>query len=139
MGMYTMCYLNCIIDKADKNDIAVLDAMCHGDAEYEMLNPKQKEFALFHTTRWAWMLRSGSAYFDFEPYSSLETLYFIDKEYTDHEESSNAYQLSACFNLKNYDGEIEHFIEWISTLSSTKGLVGYTRYEEYDRPTPIYL
>ena len=137
MGMYTMCYLNCIIDKADKDDITVLSAMCNGDAEYEMLTPKQREFALFHTTRWMGMLRSGSAYFDFEPYSRLEHLYFIDEEYS--EEPSNAYQLYTRFNLKNYESEIEHFIEWISTLSSTKGLVGYTRYEECDRPTPIYL
>ena len=75
--------------------------------------------------------------FDFEPYSRLEHLYFIDEEYS--EEPSNAYQLYARFNLKNYESEIEHFIEWISTLSSTKGLVGYTRYEECDRPRPIYL
>ena len=137
MGTYTMCYLNCIIDKADKNDIAVLDAMCHADAEYEMLNSKQKEFALFHTTRWTGMLRSGSAYFDFESYSSLEYLYFIDKE--KYKEPFTAYQLSVCFNIKNYESEIEHFIEWIKTLSSTKGLVGYTRCEGCDLPSPIYF
>ena len=137
MGMYTMCYLSCIIDKADKDDIAVLDAMCHGIADYEMLNSKQKEFALFRTIRWAGMLRGGSAYFDFEPHSTLEHLYFIDSEYSD--EPSNAYQLSVRFNIKNYDSEIDHFIEWVSTLSSTKGLVGYARYEECDQPRPIYF
>lgn len=137
MEMYTMCYLNCIIDKANENDIAVLDAMCHGDAEYEMLTSKQKKFTLFNTTRWKGMLRSGSAYFDFEPYSLLDRLYFINGE--SEEGSCNVYQLSVSFNIKNYEHEIEHFIEWIKTLSSTKGLVGYTRYELDDLPSPIYF
>lgn len=137
MGMYTMCYLNCIIDKADENDIAVLDAMCHGEAKYEMLTSKQKEFSLFHTDRWEWMLMGGSAYFDFEPHSTLDRLYFINGE--SEEGSCNIYQLSVCFNIINYYDEIGHFIEWIKTLSSTKGLVGYTRFELNNLPSPIYF
>ena len=117
MGMYTMCYLNCIIDKADENDIVVLDAMCHGDAEYEMLTSKQKEFSLFNTTRWKGMLMSGSAYFAFEPYSVLNRLYFINGE--SEEGSCNVYQLSASFNIKNYDNVTEQVHAWIREWCST--------------------
>lgn len=42
-------------------------------------------------------------------------------------------------NLKNYDNEIDKFLHWLAPYIDTEGFIGYTRYEEYDDPTLIYI
>lgn len=48
------------------------------------------------------------------------------------------YHLNIRCNLKNYDDEIEKFLDYISPYIETKGFLGYMRYEESEEPTLIY-
>ena len=42
-------------------------------------------------------------------------------------------------DLKNYEDEIELFLNWIYGYATTRGFVGYMRYEEDSDPTLIYF
>ena len=42
-------------------------------------------------------------------------------------------------DLKNYEDEIELFLKWIYNYATTRGFVGYMRYEEDYNPTLIYF
>lgn len=81
-------------------------------------------------TRWKYMLVSGSYYFGGKPDSKL----FIDNLYPD----DPMYFLNVRCNLKNYDEEIEKFMDWLCPYIETEGFLGYKRYEECDTPTLIY-
>lgn len=37
--------------------------------------------------------------------------------------------------LKNYDSEIEEFLDWLEPYIGTEGFIGYMRYEEWEDPT----
>jgi hypothetical protein len=52
---------------------------------------------------------------------------------TDHEYKLN---VRCCF--KNYDNEIDLFLDFIRPYLVTTGFLGYKRYEEDDDPTLIY-
>ena len=52
---------------------------------------------------------------------------------------SKCYKVNIRANLKNYDDEIEKFLIWLAPYMDTLGFIGYTRYEEYDDPTLIYI
>ena len=80
---------------------------------------------LFKTDRWAYMLRCDSACFPGESYVKLD-------------ESRMFTELTLRCSLKNYDSEIEWFLDFIKPYLQTNGYLGYMRYEEYDYPTLIY-
>ena len=42
-------------------------------------------------------------------------------------------------NLINGDNEIDKFLHWLAPYIATQGFIGYTRYEEFDDPTLIYI
>ena len=81
-------------------------------------------------TRWKYMLLSDSYYFDGKSDSKL----FIDDLYPD----DPMYYLNVRCNLKNYDEEIEKFMDWLCPYIETKGFLGYKRYEQCNTPTLIY-
>lgn len=80
---------------------------------------------LFKTDRWAYMLRCDSACFPGESYVKLD-------------ESGMFTELTLRCSLKNYDFEIEWFLDFIKPYLQTDGYLGYMRYELYDYPTLIY-
>lgn len=89
------------------------------------------EHSLFtDRTRWKYMLLSDSYYFDGKSDSKL----FIDNLYPDEP----MYFLNVRCNLKNYNEEIEKFMDWLCPYIETEGFLGYKRYEEADDPTLIY-
>jgi hypothetical protein len=49
------------------------------------------------------------------------------------------YHLNVRSNLKNYDSEIENFLDFISPYIETDEFIGYMRYEESEKPTLIYI
>jgi len=53
---------------------------------------------------------------------------------------SNSYYLCIRSNLKNYDGEIRKFLDWIKQFvdAGIGEFLGFYRYEEDDDPTLIY-
>jgi hypothetical protein len=125
MGMYTELNIGVEIT-ADKDVIQKLKFML-GDSreDVNILHP------LFNdTTRWSYMLQSDSYYFDGQADSKL----FIDDLYSD----KPMYFLNVRCNLKNYNEEIEKFMDWLCPYIKTEGFLGYKRYEEFDDPTLIY-
>ena len=130
MGMYTELMLGVEL-KTETPEIVIniLKGMSGKDEDIieEMVkNNILPTHTLFKTARWTWMLRSDSYYFD-----TLPTVQF------EYDEICNAYYLTVITNLKNYNNEIEHFIDWITPYVATKGFAGYKRYEEDEHPTLI--
>lgn len=60
-----------------------------------------------------------------------------------YDEISESWTLSSRTNLKNYNGEIESFLElvkpWIQSGSGTRDMYAITIYEESAEPTIYYL
>ena len=73
------------------------------------------------------MLMSDSYHFDGITDSSI-TYDVITKRYN----------LNVRCNLKNYDGEISKFLDFIFPYVITYGFIGYTRYEEFELPYLIW-
>ena len=123
MGMYTEFHFNAEVQ--DDNDVlAVLRYMIDGDSEPLPL----PDHPLFDTDRWRVMLRMDSYYFDADTHSTLRA------------DCQGGQYLCIRCNLKNYDGEIEKFIDWITPhLKKHEGdFLGFYRYEETEQPTLIH-
>jgi hypothetical protein len=131
MGMYTelVCAFELKEETPDKI-IDIINFMC--DDDYGLYTDLP-EHELFETTRWKFMLRSDSYYFEGSTNSTIE-----------HDSLVGGYYVTIRCNLKNYDNEIEKFIDWISEYIRKddyfrKQFIGYKRYEENDDPTLIYV
>ena len=125
MGMYTELHLNVELKKDIPNDITETLKCMIGESNKE-IKPK-KEHPLFLTHGWKYMLQMDSYYFDADTKSSLR-----------FDDISKSYYFNTQCNLKNYNNEIEKFIDWIKPYVETKGFWGFSRYEEEDTPTLIF-
>lgn len=123
MGMYTEFHFNAEVQD-DDDVLAVLRYMVDDGPEPAPL----PNHLLFSTGRWRRMLRGDSYYFDADTHSTLRADY-----------QGGQYLCIRC-NLKNYDGEIEKFIDWITPhLKKHEGdFLGFYRYEETEQPTLIH-
>lgn len=127
MGMYTEFHFNSELNIPKECEVAEILKFMVGDREDE---PKEiPDLPLFGDTRWRFMLQCDSYYFDADTRSTLRW-----------DEVSKSYYLNIRCNLKNYDGEIEQFIDWIRPyLDKERGdFLGFYRYEESETPTLIY-
>lgn len=127
MGMYTEIHFNSKLT-VDK-DSMVADILKYMVGDIEDAPELLPANALFKTDRWQIMLRCDSYYFDADTLSTLRW-----------DEISHHYYLCIRSNLKNYDSEIEEFIDWIDPyLNKQPGdFLGFYRYEEDEEPTLIY-
>lgn len=117
MGMYTELLLKCNIRKGEKlNKIR----------EYLKF---EGNITLTDTPRSMQIFRGGSYYHHPESIISLED------DYRD-----GAY-LFARFDIKNYDGDIEVFLDWLSDAVDEldEKCVGWYWYEEEDKPTLLIM
>ena len=130
MGMYTELNISVNIE-ADANTLAILDYMV-SDRECE-LTAKIPQHSFFKSCRWEYMLRSESFYFDHTADSSL-----VDKRGWDEDGHTDRILNVRC-DLKNYTDEIQDFLSWIYPFTTTRGFIGYMRYEEDSNPTLIYF
>lgn len=82
----------------------------------------------FRCDRWKMICCCSSYYFDGLTHSimSFDTI-------------SKTWKVNIRANLKNYDSEIEKFLDWLAPYIKTYGFIGYTRYEEFDDPTLVYI
>jgi hypothetical protein len=124
MGMYTELFIQCRLKKVDTVPdyvIPILEFMM-GDGEVE---PSLPSHSFFKTGRWGHMLRSNSYYLTPISVSKLQ------------HDNAGQYTFIARCDLKNYEGEIEHFIDWLTPYidASDGEVIGHTRYEEEDIPT----
>jgi len=84
---------------------------------------------LFSTDRWDSMLITGSVYFKGDTHSTVRL-----------DEDDEQYHVTIRTNFKNYQGEVEKFLEWITPyIDALDGdFIGYSRYEETEVPTLLY-
>lgn len=126
MGMYTELHFNARL----KPDVPtpVLEILNYMIG-YDKFAPAHPDHPLFNTSRWGVMLRCSSYYFDADTTSTLR-----------YDDISKQHSLCIRTNFKNYDGEIEKFINWIRPyLDKDEGdFLGFHRYEETEEPTLIY-
>lgn len=129
MGMYTDLVLGVDLRiDTPAEVINILKYMVNGDelTDYDSYLP---EHPLFKTKRWSIIPVCDSAYFGGSTVSKLQK-----PRYT-----GDLWSLSIRSNLKNYNLEIELFLNWLEPYVKTRGFVGYMRYEEFDDPTLIYI
>ncbi len=134
MGMYTE--LVCAFELPEDTDPCVIETLQIMTGEIEMDEHVLPDHELFQTDRWYFMLRCDSYYFPGTTHSEIK-----------HDEIAKDYYVTIRCNLKNYCGEIEKFIDWITPYiyrgapENDKGkmFIGYKRYEEDAEPTLIYI
>lgn len=125
MGMYTELFISArIVD--DKNVISILKYMIKEIEEQPEL-PAHDLFKL--TNRWEWMLQESSYYFVPRSMHLLE-----------YDDIGKYWCFINRSDFKNYDNEIELFIDWIRPHLRDKDgdMFAYSRYEESKEPTVYY-
>lgn len=125
MGMYTEIHFNSELKQNLPEDVVnILQYMI--DSKNEPVLPDHE---FFMCDRWRSLFRMDSYYFDADTHSTLR-----------FDEISHAYYLCVRANLKNYDSEIEKFLDWITPyLAKDEGeFLGFYRYEENEQPILIY-
>jgi hypothetical protein len=133
MGMYTECYVNVrLVENLPKKIIEVLeylfDNSWYDNDEGMHVQEKQEPAALpdhkfFSTCRWR-LIGSGASFYHI-PFPTSKILLELDQ-----------YYLTSRSDLKNYEGEIELFFDWLMPyIDAFEGeFIGYSRYEEDDMP-----
>lgn len=128
MGMYTELVLGVDLKKDTPQNI--IDALRYMLGEIDA-EPALPAHDLFDTERWRFMLRCSSYYFAGPTISKLA-----------RDEMTKEWMLAVRTNLKNYDGEIEKFCDWLRPHISDPDageFMGYSRYEEAEHPTLLYV
>ncbi|MEK5109904.1 hypothetical protein MHI57_24895 [Cytobacillus sp. FSL K6-0129] len=122
--MYTE--LVCALELDKNTPVVVINAIEFMTGQRDELDTVP-DHELFKSARWRFMLRGDSYYFDGDSHSVIR-----------FDQFGTWYVTIRC-NLKNYDDEIEKFVDWISLYSETSGFIGYTRYEEDEHPKLLYI
>lgn len=133
MGMYTEFHFNVELKNTGPFHMQVvktLEFMLAGLSEKRDLKFTAPDHPLFRTDRWHSMLLGDSYYFDADTHSTLRW-----------DSISKSRVLCIRCNLKNYDQEIQKFIDWIKPhVEGHEGsFLGFYRYEESDDPTLVHL
>lgn len=127
MGMYTQFHFGAQL-RADVPPVVIetLEVML-GERKDPGVLP---DHPLFLMDRWQFMLRCDSYYFD---YKTTHLLQFDD--------IAKQWYFNVTSNLKNYDGEIEAFVDWIMPYCDKMpgDFLGYSRYEETETPTLLFV
>ena len=116
MGMYTEIYVNVNLKEGKELPPEVLDvltAMCEKKHDAPALKDKPR--------RWSYLFNNGSYY---TPFTSCAMLTQDDR--------TGRWSLLAKGDIKNYEGEIEDFFEWLMPWIDAKvgEFIGYSRFEE---------
>jgi hypothetical protein len=116
MGMYTEIFVNVDFKEETPEEVVqTLKAICEKDHESPLLNNKPG--------RWFMLFNNGSYY---TPSTQCAALTF--------DRISNNWSLIGKGDIKNYEGEIEAFFDYIRPWVEDN-FMGYMRYEEDDMPT----
>ena len=131
MGMYTELNMSVEI-VADASTIALLEYMVNDGADPGNV----PDHPLFKRQGWQYCFNACSFYFPHTEGSSL-----VNKSPWDEPENPNAIEriLNIRCDLKDYHDEIKLLLDWLYPYIKTRGFVGYTRYEEDEHPTLIYI
>lgn len=128
MGMYTELNIGVKLNKKAMTD-GVIEILEYMTCQRAVKTNTLPNHPLFETPRWQLMMKCGSAYFMGQPDSRvIHSKYYSDEDIW----------LNVRSNLKNYDYEIELFLDWIQPYIEYEEFIGYIRYEECESPTLIY-
>ncbi len=132
MGYYTEFHFNCELKTDTPNEvIQLLKDMCSTfmSEEEAISTPNLPDHPLFYTTERWWMMLRGWGGFA-APVRSEVT----------KPDGLNAGTLSIRCHFKNYDDEIEKFLDWVDPyLKAYSGeFLGFYRGEDTDEPTLVY-
>ncbi|MGG3397624.1 hypothetical protein ABER78_12085 [Bacillus velezensis] len=130
MGMYTelVCAFE-LIKETPSCIVEILEFMTGQRDEQPNELPEHKLF--LEGNRWRFMLQSDSYYFDGKTHSEIVRDTLVD-----------GYYATIRCNLKNYNNEIENFIDWISPFiykTDENYFIGYKRYEEDKEPKLVFV
>ncbi len=130
MGFYTELYLDCEIDSSLLNDTEkeIVDYFFNFDVDRDTptILPNHQ---FFKCPRWSMIGRGGSAYFDENVSKSLT-------------KNNNIWSIVSRSDFKNYDDEIELFLDWFTPFIIKKEepyCVGHQQGEDDEEPTLIYI
>ena len=124
--MYTEIYINVDLKKETPDDvIQVLKAMC-----FMLPDQECSEVLVDYPDRWCCLFSNMSYY---TPSTQCRYLRF--------DSITDRWSLLGKGDIKNYNGEIEKFFEWIMPhIDGDPGeFIGYSRYEEDYEPTLMFL
>lgn len=128
MGMYTELYISFGIKKDTPNDVVeVLRALF--DHKWQSNLPHLPNHEFFECPRWR-MIGSCSSFY-FVPFATSAM----------HVEYDGRVFITSRSDLKNYDNEIQKFINWVTPyIDAFIGEhIGHMRYEEDDEPTILKM
>ena len=128
MGMYTKLHCNIKIKKGAIECIEILKYMI-GEKEKIDFDIPNHDLFKSKDSRWNFMLKCCSCYFTDSQNSNLKESYY-------------GYTLHCDCDFKNYENEIELFLDWISQYADYEDyyeFAGYKIYEEDKVPTLIYI
>jgi hypothetical protein len=128
MGMYTEIYVKISFKPETPQSVIDTIAAMMGEKEDPETLP---DHGLFTKARWCFMLRCSSYY---HMPSCVGKFWYDD--------IAKQWFLLNRSDLKNYEGEIESFFDWVAPYAeqnSDKQFIGYELYEESDEPTMYYL
>jgi hypothetical protein len=128
MGMYTQLHYGAQLNKDVPAEVVQILRYMLGE-DGSVTPAVLPDHALFRTSRWVCMLRCDSYYFD---YKTAHLLQF--------DEIANQFYFNVTSNLKNYDDEIKHFVNWIAPYidKDAGDFLGYHRYETTETPTLLF-
>lgn len=132
--MYTELIFGASLKKeTPKEIIDILDWMINSEDLIKSKYPETPEHEFFKCERWKYLFKMSSYYFGVSDSHSSMWRDSLDTEWI----------ISTRSNIKNYDSEIEKFIDWIkpwiSGGSGYRDMYAISIYEESDEPTIYYL
>ena len=127
MGTYTE--LNCAFSLYKDTPQHIVDTLRYMTGQAETAPVTLPPHPLFGDTRWDGMLSCFSSYFGGDPHSTVR-----------QDEINGKYHITIRCNFKDYDGEIEKFIDWITPhIHALPGdFIGYTQSDLTQIPTLLY-
>lgn len=123
MGMYTELFLAVELNNEEKEILKILEYMIEGKEIPKSMIPNHP---LFSCERFHMIFHGESFYFHSSAHAKLNNNMGIRTD------------LTTIFNLKNYDSEIEKFLDWLCPYIMLEGYLGTYMYEEWEEPLFIY-
>ena len=128
MGMYTEYNLRFELNK--NPNVRDFFSDWFDTSKDDIIVPETEEFnhEFFECSRWKGLPFTGSFYF---PQGGRSGLY-IPWGKDDH------FDVFITGSIKNYESEVEKFIDWVKPFVFGSGFMGYHLYEENETPTLVY-
>jgi|TARA_R110000796_G_scaffold247790_1_gene373767 hypothetical protein len=128
MGMYTELFFTARLKKDTPEEVVAILKHLFEEGSYDLGLSDKPNHEFFECHRWDCIGNMSSFYFTPFPLSAMRKL-------------QGSYFITSRSDLKNYDGEINKFIDWVTPyLEGYEGdCIGWTHYEESEQPTLLFI